>query len=101
MSDAFSEEEAQRSQGIYRFLLQMRLFLSKDLRTYDFVLLFQFENAKTGNINNTSLWCRISSASADFCCAAKALSHSIYGVGPCVPALSLLGKKRRLSWPYP
>ena len=41
-----------------------------------------------------------SSASADFCCAAKALSHSIYGVGPCGPAL-FYGKKGGFSWPYP
>ena len=83
-----------RSKAHSRFLLQVRLFCQKTCKTYDFVLLFQSENAKT-EISITHHLRRISSASADFCCAAKALSHSIYGVGPCGPA-PFLWQKRRL-----
>ena len=36
-----------RSKAHSRFLLQVRLFCQKTCETYDFVLLFQFENAKT------------------------------------------------------
>ena len=90
----FPGKKHKRSKAYSRFLLQMRLFCQKTCETYDFVLLFQFENAKT-EISITHPLRRISSASADFCCAAKALSHSIYGVGPCGPA-PFLWQKRRL-----
>lgn len=54
-----------RSKAHSRFLLQVRLFCQKTCKTYDFVLLFQFENAKT-EISITHHLRRISSASADF-----------------------------------
>ena len=54
-----------RSKAHSRFLLQVRLFCQKTCKTYDFVLLFQSENAKT-EISITHHLRRISSASADF-----------------------------------
>ena len=66
----FPGKKHKRSKAYSRFLLQMRLFCQKTCKTYDFVLLFQFENAKT-EISITHRLRRISSASADFCCAAK------------------------------
>ena len=54
-----------RSKAHSRFLLQVRLFCQKTCKTYDFVLLFQFENAKT-EISITHHLRRISSASADY-----------------------------------
>lgn len=90
----FPGKKHKRSKAYSRFLLQMRLFCQKTCETYDFVLLFQFENAKT-EISIPHPLRRIGSVSADFCCAAKALSHSIYGVGPCGPA-PFLWQKRRL-----
>lgn len=53
-----------RSKAHSRFLLQVRLFCQKACKTYDFVLLFQSENAKT-EISITHHLRRISSASAD------------------------------------
>ncbi len=53
-----------RSKAHSRFLLQVRLFCQKTCETYDFVLLFQFENAKT-EIAITHPLRRIGSASAD------------------------------------
>ena len=53
-----------RSKAHSRFLLQVRLFCQKTCKTYDFVLLFQSENAKT-EISITHRLRRISSASAD------------------------------------
>jgi len=53
-----------RSKAHSRFLLQVRLFCQKACKTYDFVLLFQSENAKT-EISITYRLRRISSASAD------------------------------------
>ena len=55
-----------RSKAHSWFLLQVRLFCQKACKTYDFVLLFQSENAKT-EISITHHLRRISSASADFC----------------------------------
>ena len=54
-----------RSKAHSRFLLQVRLFCQKACKTYDFVLLFQSENAKT-EISITHHLRRISSASADY-----------------------------------
>ena len=54
-----------RSKAHSRFLLQVRLFCQKTCKTYDFVLLFQSENAKT-EISITHHLRRISSASADY-----------------------------------
>lgn len=54
-----------RSKAHSRFLLQVRLFCQKTCKTYDFVLLFQSENAKT-EISITHPLRRISSASADY-----------------------------------
>ena len=51
-----------RSKAHSRFLLQVRLFCQKTCKTYDFVLLFQSENAKT-EISITHPLRRISSAS--------------------------------------
>ena len=53
-----------RSKAHSRFLLQVRLFCQKTCKTYDFVLLFQFENAKT-EISITHHLRRISSASGN------------------------------------
>ena len=53
-----------RSKAYSQFLLQMRLFCQKTCETYDFVLLFQFENAKT-EISIPHPLRRISSASAN------------------------------------
>ena len=53
-----------RSKAHSRFLLQVRLFCQKACKTYDFVLLFQSENAKT-EISITRHLRRISSASAN------------------------------------
>ena len=50
-----------RSKSHSRFLLQVRLFCQKACKTYDFVLLFQSENAKT-EISITHHLRRISSA---------------------------------------
>ena len=53
-----------RSKVHSRFLLQVRLFCQKTCKTYDFVLLFQSENAKT-EISITHHLRRVSSASAN------------------------------------
>ena len=61
----FPGKKHKRSKAYSRFLLQMRLFCQKTCETYDFVLLFQFENAKT-EIAITHPLRRIGSARADY-----------------------------------
>ena len=68
-----------RSKAHSRFLLQVRLFCQKACKTYDFVLLFQSENAKT-EISITHPLRRISSASANLLLknAKKARKYAIF-----------------------
>lgn len=70
-----------RSKAHSRFLLQVRLFCQKTCETYDFVLLFQFENAKT-EIAITHPLRRIGSASANLLLknAKKARKYAISGL---------------------
>ena len=74
-----------RSKAHSRFLLQVRLFCQKTCKTYDFVLLFQSENAKT-EISITHHLRRISSASANLQLnnAKKAREYAISGLFLCL-----------------
>lgn len=74
-----------RSKAHSRFLLQVRLFCQKACKTYDFVLLFQSENAKT-EISITHHLRRISSASAiieGFAALVKKSRKNRYSVSQC------------------